>query len=72
MSEWLPALTEAFGAAGGVVILALGGALAWIFRLLVKSWDARLTDQKEHSKEIIENVRSLDRAIETLRGPRNV
>ncbi|OWU77594.1 hypothetical protein [Marinibacterium profundimaris] len=68
ITEIANALIGEVGALPGVLILGLAWAL-WQERRRANSLsDRRIEDQKEHTAQILESVRSMDRAIDVVEG----
>ena len=51
---------------GPIAVMVLGMALAIVFlwRRYVATQDARISDQKEHTAQLIETMRTVDKAID--------
>lgn len=62
------ALIGEVGALPGVLILGLAWALWQERRRANSAVDSRIEDQKEHTGQILEAVRSVERAIDAVEG----
>jgi hypothetical protein len=62
----LVTLIEQFGV-WGLIAFGLGVAVVALWKQLISAQNARIDDHKEHTAQIIENVRTLDRALEVVR-----
>ncbi len=70
LTELVNALIGEVGVLPGLLILALGWAGWREHRRANAALDSRIDDQKEHTKELLEAMRSVDRAIDAVEGRR--
>jgi len=64
-------LTALGGGAPAVMVVGMGGAVLLLWRRYVATQDARIEDQKEHTAQIIEAIRSMQKAIDYVERRRD-
>lgn len=66
--DWPSIISEIGGGLPAVVIIALGVAVAALWRRINNLHDARISDQKEHAAQMLENTRTLETAMRLMEG----
>ena len=65
--DWTQIITELGGGLSAVVIAALGFVCWKLWQWGAAAQTSRIDDQKEHTGQIIESIRTLDAAISAIK-----